>query len=261
MTADLSLLTPKQREIRERPGLIVACARRIVREEGYLALTIDRIARAMDCSRPPIYEIFESKEDILMAVALEDSLQRYDLFRLAAQFRGNARERLTAVGLFTARTYPEHLRILSILHPNSVRQRASKRIRDAVERSERRPLQVITGIVRDAIAEGNLVLPPGQTPAHVTYAIFCLSFGGYTQVSRDNVAYLAGFAGIKPAVRMAMTVLLDGFGWRPLSSDYDYAATVARVKDELDIDGAIARTEALKGAGGMLLTTGLFDGD
>jgi AcrR family transcriptional regulator len=67
------ILSPKKREIQERPGLILRVARQLMNEDGYADLTIENIAKVMNCSRPPIYEHFSSREDVVMGIAIEDA--------------------------------------------------------------------------------------------------------------------------------------------------------------------------------------------
>jgi AcrR family transcriptional regulator len=108
-------LSPKKLEIQQRPGRILNIARRILKEEGYAFITIDRIAKELDCSRSPIYEFFASREDVVMGLAIEDIVQRWKLLKSAISFKGYYREKITAMSAIFDKLYPEHLKILVIL--------------------------------------------------------------------------------------------------------------------------------------------------
>lgn len=240
-------LSPKKREIRDRPGLIMNKARRIIEEEGYSALTIDRLAKEMNCSRPPIYEHFKSREDVVIGLAIEDATQRWQLLKKAATFSGRSREKLVAMNEFTYRTYPDQLKILCILQPNSIRERASKSHRETLEDYEARAFDVLTRVVEEAVEDGDLVIPGGQPAALVSYPLLCLSFGGNTFESRNPYLPLQQRQFNRPlATRLGFLAILDGFNWKPMSMEWDYIKTIERVRSELDIDGFINETRMEK---------------
>lgn len=240
-------LSPKQQEIRDRPGRILGLARTIMADEGYSGVTIDRIAKEMNCSRPPIYEHFASREDIVLGLAIEDCIQRWKLMKTAAGFDGRPRERMLAIGEFINRTYPEHLKILGVLHPNSVRQKASDKHRETLEDYESRCFNISTRIVEDAVECGDLQIP-GMSPAElVSYPMLCMSFGANTFESRQPYAPLQQRQYDKHlAIALGVMYMLDGFGWKPLSTEWDYVATRKQVHEQLDVAALIEETESEK---------------
>lgn len=240
-------LSPKQQEIRDRPGRILSRARTILAEEGYSALTIDRLAKEMNCSRPPIYEHFASREDVVMGLAIEDCIQRWTLMKKAATFNGRPREKMLAIGEFINRTYPDHLKILGVLHPNSVRQKSSEKHRTTLADYEARCISVSTKVVEAAIACGDLTLPEGQPADLISYPMLCMSFGANTFESRHPYSPLQQRQfDRRLATALGVMYMLDGFGWKPLSTEFNYTATRDRVLSELNVEKVIAETEAEK---------------
>ena len=65
----METLSRKQREIQEREALILEVAREMLLERGYLGVTMDRIAQAIEYSKGTVYQHFSSKEDVLVALA------------------------------------------------------------------------------------------------------------------------------------------------------------------------------------------------
>ncbi len=240
-------LSPKQREIRDRPGLILKVARALIDNEGFTAVTIDRLAKEMSCSRPPIYEHFTSREDVVIGLTIEDTIQRWKLLKRAATFDGRAREKLVAMNEFTFRTYPEHLKILCILQPNSVREKATKSHRETLEDYEARAFDLLTRVVEEAIEDGDVVIPGCQSAAMISYPLLCLTFGGNTFESRNPYWPLQQRQFNRHlAARLGFLAVLDGFNWKPLSLEWDYIDTIGRARKELDIDGYIEETTAEK---------------
>jgi AcrR family transcriptional regulator len=81
----------QSRKDRERPGreeLIIDHAQRLLARDGFQDLNLDEVARAVEYSKGTLYLHFESKEDLVLAVATRALRQRADLFERAATFQG-----------------------------------------------------------------------------------------------------------------------------------------------------------------------------
>lgn len=237
-------LSPKKMEIRERPGRILSIARTIMKKEGYSALTIDRVAKELNCSRPPIYEIFDSREDIVMGLAIEDSIQRWEMLKKAITFQGRTREKLMAMNEFFGRVYPEHLKILAVIQPNFIRQKADKKNLKTFEEYEARAFDLGIRAVEQAVDVGDLVIEDDLSGAMIAYPVLCLAFGGNTFESRYPYWPLKQRDFDRElAYRWGFRAMMDGFNWKPLSSEWDYGNTAKRIHAELDIFGYIEKTE------------------
>src|SRR5580698_969718 len=92
-------LTRKQREIQGREARILEVASKMIVQDGYHGLSMDRIAEALEYSKGTIYQHFSCKEDVLMALVNQAMERRLDLFRRAAAYRGSSRERMSAIGV------------------------------------------------------------------------------------------------------------------------------------------------------------------
>lgn len=90
----------RQRE--ETRSQIVDAAREIVMNEGYRALTMRRIAEAVEYSPAAIYQYFENRDAIAIAISSEGFVQLLEAFTPARAVK-NSRARLEAI----ARAYVE----------------------------------------------------------------------------------------------------------------------------------------------------------
>ncbi len=223
----------KQRERREREELFLKVARDILLRRGYHGLTMDRIARAAEYSKGTTYLHFSCKEDVVLALATECLEKRLAMFERAATFSGRSRERMAAIGeaveLF-ARLYPDDLRILQIINAQPVNEKASDEYKAAFKSSVARGLNVMVGIVRDAIAQGDLILR-GTTPEELAFGLWALTDGGYAVIL--SPLYEIGFVDPFGTVMRTCHILGDGYGWRPLSTEWDYEATRRRIRREI----------------------------
>jgi AcrR family transcriptional regulator len=229
-------LTDKQQEIRDRERSILAVARELLIEGGYLGLTMDKIAERIGTSKPTIYHHFSSKEEVIMGVAVEDSVERAKVFTRAVTLSEVPREQLAAIGEISAIMLPVHVETELILFTNSIREKTSPELQLTLLDKEAESMELLTGIVQEAIAMGDLELPAPLRAESLIYVLWSLYLGGYTlqnvNLPLDRFENLR-FEGLKESVRWGAAVLLDGLGWKPLSSQFDDEAIRARVRTEV----------------------------
>ena len=230
----MAIQARKERQLRERQELFLRVAREILLARGYHGLTMDRIARAAEYSKGTTYLHFGCKEDVVLALATDCLERRLGMFERAATFRGRPRERMAAIGeaveLF-ARLYPSDLRILEILNAQAVNEKASEKYKSAFKTAVARGLDVMVGVVRDAIAQGDLVLDPETGPEELAFGLWAITDGGYAVILSS--LYEIGLADPFATVMKSCHILGDGYGWRPLSTEWDYEETRDRIRREI----------------------------
>ena len=229
-------LTRKQRELLRREDLILNVTRELLLDLGYHGLTMERIAEAMEYSKGTIYQHFPCKEEVLTELGTRILQTRLEMFRRAARFDGRTRERMVAIGeageIFV-RLRADDFRILQIMKAEVITRKVSEECLLKMKDAEYAVLILMNGIIREAIAQGDLVLPPHRSVEEMTFGLWALTDGGYGNVVRGMPL---GEIGIKEPFRSVMNVcevLGDGYGWRPLTSEWDYEATRARIRATL----------------------------
>jgi len=247
---DLSLepdasLPRRERERRRRARDILAAAQQLVLTEGFGTFSIQCLAEATDYSPGALYTYFKSKEDVLTALALESHRRRVALLQRIDGFDARPRERMVARGEAVAILYPEFFNIELLHFAECIRDRVSSGPRD-----EMRDLNWIEhgtslGIVQDAVACGDLELPSAITPEEVVYTMYMLVAGVLGSL---GVALSTADVGINDVVRVMRrsgSVMLDGYGWRPLSTEWDYRKTMRRIYGELFTEVVIHQVRSL----------------
>lgn len=230
--------TRKERELAERERLILDVAARLLVERGYLGLTMDRIAAATEYSKGTIYQHFQNKEDILTALAAESAQRRVSLFERAATLRGKPRERLCAVGLAAnlfVQLHPLHFHCEGIIGAQSIRSKASEKRIQELESCEVGCMEVIRGLARDAVSQGDLAYEDPAIPQVIVLGLWSMTIGFHhiLSVEGNAIETKLGFEDPQAALFSAYDRYLDGFGWRPLSSEWDYRATFQRAREEV----------------------------
>ena len=226
----------KERERIEREAKILDLARGMLRQVGYHGLSMDRIAAEMEYSKGTIYQHFPNKEEIILALANQAQEQRMSMFEQAALWQGSSRERMAAIGAaaeeFVDR-YPHHFAVEQIIRSSSIWEKTSEQRRQFMQSCEARCTQIVGGVVRDGIAQGDLELPEGRTPEDLVFGLWSLNFGAHTILTSSDSLDEVGIKDPLAALRQGQNCMLDGYGWRPLSHEIDYFSLMDRVRREV----------------------------
>jgi AcrR family transcriptional regulator len=240
MTPPKSTAASEDRRLKrfqERDTRILDAAREHLLRDGYHGLSMEALAASIHYSRATVYQHYRSKEDVLVALAAQTGEKRVDLFERASAFRGRPRERMAAIGEAVAQfalAYPSYFKSEHIIHTSSVREKCSPENQTRLTTCEARCPQIAAGIVRDAISQGDLVLPKGVSPEHLVFGLWSMYFGGLFLMSSDiDLQKKGGVTEPMNALRRAAEALLDGYGWKPLSTKWDYDATRKRIAQEV----------------------------
>ncbi len=228
--------TRKQLEIERREAEIRDCARRRLVQEGYHGLNMDQIAATIGVSKGTVYNHFQNKEEILIALTIDTMRVRLDLFERATLFQGKSRERLMAIGVAAelfVRLYPEHFQVESIIRAASIWEKTSEKRRQAMRDCESQCVSIVGGVVRDAVAQGDLTLPEDMTPEDVVFGLWALNLGAFTIIASSQSLPDYGIKNPASALWLAIEHLLDGHQWKPLSHEHDYQTIRQRIEDEV----------------------------
>ena len=229
-------LTRKQREIQEREGRILDLARRMLVERGYLGLSMDAIAAELEYSKGTIYNHFPCKEEIILALAVQTYEKRTALFERAASQPGNSRQRLMGIGVageLFVRLYPDHFGVEQLIRSSSIWEKTSEKRRKQMYGSESKCLGIVSGIVRDAMAQGDLKLTDDVSPEALVFGLWAQSFGAYSIIAASDGLEQHGVGDPYVMVRHNFNMILDGYGWTPLSTEHDYMQEFESVASDI----------------------------
>ena len=205
---------------------------------GYAGLSMDRLAEETEFSKGTIYQHFSTKEDLVTALATQSLAQRAELFERLAKFEGRPRERMNGAGVADevfARLHPYSFRSELIIKMANLEDRASSERKETLLVEENRCMAIVHGFIHEAIAAGDL--PPETSVSRVMFALMSMVIGTHTIASNfRSMKCVSEVVNPFVAFRENFNVLLDGFGWRPLSSEWDYAETERRVAREIFAD-------------------------
>ena len=230
----MGLVERRQRELKQREELILLEARRLFLADGYFGLSMDKLAEAVEYSKPTIYSHFSTKEDLLLAVCNESLRQRVDLFIRASGFNGKSRERMTAIGmadLVFVHAYRQHYEVEKLMKSTSLWDKSSDTRREDHARLDQLCMNTMGGIVGSAFAEEALD-PKTSDPRAICCGLRDMSIGahmllGFKQRSDEEKEW------VYKTLRMNQMRFLDGWGWKPLTAEWNYGETMKRILEEV----------------------------
>jgi AcrR family transcriptional regulator len=216
-----------------RPAQILSAAREVFLTAGWDGFSVESVADFAECSRPLVYKHFASKEDIMLAMAVESRRRRVALSQLALKFEGRPRERMLAMGevnrVLASRDLPVELFVAS----TSIRAKTSQERQDELRQLGHEAVTTGIQVVEQAVRDGDLALPEFLTPNGLFFVLWASRWGAANIVRSDTPLDDWGIASPDFAMDAALGTMLDGFKWRPLSSEWDYAETRNRLYAEV----------------------------
>lgn len=232
------MVTPsrKQREIQEREAQILKLARPILLREGYQALSMDRLATLMEYAKGTLYNHFPNKEEIVLALAIESMELRLRMFEAASIASRVPRERLLAIGaaceLYT-QSCADHFAIEDWIRNSTIWDKSSTARQDLIRQCEGRCMSIVSGIVRDAVAHGDLKLENDLTAEEMIFGFWAINYGSQVLAATSPSLVSLGVPSAPRAIRHHCFTLLNGFGWQPIGDFPDHIKTMDRFGDLL----------------------------
>lgn len=239
----MSTQTRRQHEFATREEHLLDEASRLLIAQGFDGLTLDRLAAATDFSKGLMYKHFTSKEDLVAALAIRSLRVRLSRFTRAVEFNGTPRERILAIEIgeeLSFRQNPYHMGSELIIKMGSLENRVTGDRRKTLQKLERECFGLAVRVVDEAIEGGDLRLNPPLTPADIVLSIMATKWGMFSTIQNYRPLLMHyGLTTPLATFRLYLQAVLDGFGWRPLSSKHDYQKSYRRILTELFAEDAI----------------------
>lgn len=209
-------------------------ARRLLLRDGYQNLNLDELARSIEYSKGTIYLHFQTKEDLVLAVATRTLRERAELFERASAFTGLTRERIRAIGFACCQfcvAHRDYFNLEMMLKSPSFWEKASEERRRLHGVQAARVFATTATLVQEARRLGDL--PPGTRPEDVTFSLISITLGSQIAGMQPDIQQVCAIRDPIEAVRRNQDLVCDGWGWKPLLKDHDYAATDRRIHRDI----------------------------
>ena len=218
---------------RKREEFMLKHAREIANEHGLHALTLPLLAERSGYSKPTVYKYFPTQEDLIVAMATQSTAIRVSYYEKALRFQGRPREKLSVIGFLNFGPLHFYLREILDVHVNRLNHKASPERQRELYKNEKRVSEILIEIIREAVEIGDLTLRGDMDECQILIILQSITLGGYVLRESDSEVYETWFDRNRLWPNDAGPILLDIFGWHPLSSEWDYRATRKRFYQEV----------------------------
>jgi AcrR family transcriptional regulator len=222
--------------IRLRESQILDLARPMIAQGGLAALSMDAIAHELQTAKGTIYNHFPNKEEIVLALAVQAVDRRLELFNHAVMMRGTSRQRIAAIGI-ACEVYvdvlPELFRAEQIIRHETVWGKTTGKRQEILRNCEGRCMHTVAGVVRDAVAAGDLELESAYRIEDIVFGLWSLVYGGLVLESTSPSLVDVGIVDSRAAIRRNCNSMLDGLSWRPLYEPESYSSWIHLVRGHL----------------------------
>ena len=223
-----------QNEVKQkREAFMLEQARKIADAEGLHALSLPRLAEETGYSKPTVYKYFPTKEDLIVAIAAQSSAIRASYYERAVTFQARPREKLYGFNALNFGFLHPYFREMLDFHINRLSHQAATARQKELFENENRVVEIIAGVVREAIEKGDLKLPGKIDEYQIIFTLSSTTFGGYVMRESDSPVMKKWFDRIRFRDGVFGEIVLDGLGWKPLSTEWDYKETRKRFFQEV----------------------------
>lgn len=221
-------LTRRERELIRRENLILQTARSLILKKGFLGLKMSELAEAVEYSVGTLYAHFETKEDLLVALAVQSIGQRAALFEQVRQAERPSRDRIYGIliaRLLLSERSPERFDIERLASSPSVWKRATQPRYQKMVAMEQRCSNLVLEIIQDGIATAELSAD-AVGAADIIFGLWSMSIGFHRLVETFPDLSQVGVSNAFDAFKINYCLLLDSYGWEPRQG-WDAAAVEA----------------------------------
>ncbi len=227
-------------ELLQREALIIETACALIGQSGFSNLTMDKVVESVPYSKGSVYKLFNSVEEILLAITNDGATLLLDFMQRAHGYDGNSRERNLARAFayhLYGQLYPiQFFCELQAISP-TVREKASEKrlARGAAILNQFKTLA--QSFVQDAIDCGDLVCPHAQSPSRIANCSWSAEFGvtSYalaTSAKQTDIG-IAAREKLEQDIFYLANTYMDGLNWHPHSAKVDYQEAWQQIKFEL----------------------------
>lgn len=229
-------LSKSEQKKADREQELLDLAVSILKDEGFAALSLEKLTAQSSYSKGTIYNHFSSKEDCLLALSIRAIGSIMEMFMRALQFDGCLREKAVAIHYayqLYARLEPTlFMTVLNSKAPG-MRDKTSPERGDLLDSLEAKINSFSDQMFRNAIANGDLELPPHLSIETLYFSNWAMSFGTNALMMTAPESKLVNSLNPNTLLLQNISILMDGMNWKPLSKDWDYQKTWQRVETEI----------------------------
>jgi AcrR family transcriptional regulator len=212
--------------------LILDTAQNMLHQHGYVQLTMERIAEAVEYSKGTIYNHFSSKEDLVCSLCCRCISNLLELFNRAYDYPGTTRERFAAIAIAYSLYHqlnPLDAQNIQIVKTNAVREKLSTAKLHEMNMLEHQITQLCVNLVNEAIQKGDVTSINNHTADTIVFGFWSMLYGGMLLAQSDIPLEDLGFSPVITMLWNNSQRLMDAYGWQPDSNETDTDALFSKL--------------------------------
>ena len=226
-----------QQTLMAREKLLLNAAMDIIMADGVEGLTMDKLVLDVPYSKGTVYGHFINKEDLLLALCNRGLVLLGRMLARAGLFDGNSREQVIALSfafMLYSQIYPLMFMLIISAKSPGLMEKASTKYREEYLQLETNLSSGITGIIQQALTNGDCENPAGLDVKSIVFAIWSTSFGSITLLSKDvEQCSIRSKMFIEQALVININLILDSLHWHPFLSGIELSGILNRLKIEV----------------------------
>jgi AcrR family transcriptional regulator len=228
----------REKEIRgesrkNREAIMLDYAREISNKKGFNGLSLPQLAEISGFSKPTIYKYFPNKEDLMAALVVESSSVSIEHYQKVLTFAGRPREKIYAIHSLNYGFLNWHFRDWLYIFTEKIQKKAAASRQQELDQNNKLIFDIHASIIREAIEAGDLKLPEKVDEYQFFFSLISTTIGGCVLKESESEVIQEWFEKIKFMHGTFGRIVLDGIGWRPLTSEWDYDKSLKRFYREI----------------------------
>ena len=225
-----------KKDIAYREQDLLQISEKIMTQQGFSKLTMDKLVSACKYSKGTVYNHFNSKEDLLLALCIKGIQLCLQITKRALTFNGNSREKCLAIyfaNRIHALTYPTLFFCILTGKTPAIQEKACSERLKKMNFLEIEMTKLCDQIFVDALHDKSLSLDEGVSTEHLSFATYAMSFGSNALNIRAIDVKANNYLDTEIILLSNVNPLMDGMNWKPLTHQWDYKNTWKRIGDEI----------------------------
>lgn len=216
-----------------REEALLKVATKLLVERGWHRFTMEAVLSQAKLSRGTLYKHFRSREDLAMAIGVATGHPHLEFMQRASNYKGSTRARFLAITaafrLYDLINPQCHLLHMELFR-REIREKASAYWRESFLQNFYQTLSIPLSVIQQAVSCNELNAPTPDLPERLLFAAWSQLHGLGDLYKRGvPVNVVTSQRSIISMQDCVLNHLLDGYGWKPLSHDYNYRSVTADV--------------------------------
>lgn len=239
----------REREIRDdarktREKFLLEKAREISNKEGFNGLSLPLLAEISGYSKPTIYKYFPNREDLMSALVVESSSRCIEHYEKVMTFEAKPREKIYAIHSLNFGILNQDFRDWLHVLVEKIQKKATTHRQAELNKNNEQVFEIHADIIREAIETGDLKLPENVDEYKFMFTLISTTIGGCILKESESQVIKNRFKKIDFMHGTFGKIVLDGIGWRPLTTEWDYEKSLKRFYREIFPELGYRRTRS-----------------